>query len=369
LCSIYIELIGPSLEIRLRTILLSKLFSAVILFTEFLPFSSTIRQQLISTEDIRRIRKKAPCTRSEIWMIEKGSLEDDIFHEPIFSCMCKELNDLQYRTYEIVAHPTIHNMEIHVRLDMSQTMADGSNDVGTSGAKDSGNHQDHVVLPDGAESDAMHPEATDAADTRTDFDSHMPSDKQVNNVEGVTEQLTDNEKETAVVEKATTNMGDSAQVDSLDKEYLQDVPADLQRSTNTNTPLFVLDDMPGPDVVLDSSDPVSAQAVDDMKGELSDIVHDNVNAFDNKDMPTSEITVLEFTQNASGFPQPTEDENVLSAMGENSGLQENHVGSVMDLDNMGHDFSLKECSVSPYRSFHLSSDTCQMTCVSLNSTM
>ncbi|BAD82185.1 putative RAD21-3 [Oryza sativa Japonica Group] len=306
--------------------------------------ADTIRQQLISTEDIRRIRKKAPCTRSEIWMIEKGSLEDDIFHEPIFSCMCKELNDLQYRTYEIVAHPTIHNMEIHVRLDMSQTMADGSNDVGTSGAKDSGNHQDHVVLPDGAESDAMHPEATDAADTRTDFDSHMPSDKQVNNVEGVTEQLTDNEKETAVVEKATTNMGDSAQVDSLDKEYLQDVPADLQRSTNTNTPLFVLDDMPGPDVVLDSSDPVSAQAVDDMKGELSDIVHDNVNAFDNKDMPTSEITVLEFTQNASGFPQPTEDENVLSAMGENSGLQENHVGSVMDLDNMGHDFSLKECS-------------------------
>ena len=51
-----------------------------------LSFSSTIRQQLINTEDIRRIRKKAPCTRSEIWMIEKGSLEDDIFHEPIFSC-------------------------------------------------------------------------------------------------------------------------------------------------------------------------------------------------------------------------------------------------------------------------------------------
>uniref|UniRef100_A0A0E0JS73 Rad21/Rec8-like protein N-terminal domain-containing protein n=1 Tax=Oryza punctata TaxID=4537 RepID=A0A0E0JS73_ORYPU len=300
--------------------------------------ADTIRQQLISTEDIRRIRKKAPCTRSEIWMIEKG--------------MCKEINNLQYRTYEIVAHPTIHNMEIHVRVDMSQTMADDSNDVGTSGAKDSGNHQDHVVLPDGAESDAMQPEATDAADARADFDSHMPSDKQVNNVEGVTEQLIDNEKETALVDKATANMGDSAQVDSLDKECLQDVPADLQRSTNTDTPLFVLDDLPGsaprisdgPDVVLDSSDPVSAQAVDDMKGELSDFVHDNVNVFDNKDMPTSEITGLEFTQNASGFPQPTEDENVLSAMGENSGLQENNVGSVMDLDNMGHDFALKECS-------------------------
>ncbi|XP_006645171.1 sister chromatid cohesion 1 protein 4 [Oryza brachyantha] len=311
--------------------------------------ADTIRQQLISTEDIRRIRKKAPCTRSEIWMIEKGSLEDEIFLEPIFSCMCKELNDLQFRTYETVAHTTVHNMEIHGRLDISQTMAVDSNDVGTSGAKDSGNHQDHLVLPDGIESDAMQPEGTNAADARVDFDSHMPSDIQVNNVEGVTEQLIENEKETAVV---TANMSDSAQVDSLDKECLQDVPTDLQRSTNTDTPLFVLDDMPGsatrildgPDVVLDSSDPVSAQAMDDMKGELNGIVHDNVNAFENKDMPGSEITGLEFTQNASGFLQPTEDENVLSAMGENSGLQENNAGSVMDLDNMGHDFALKECS-------------------------
>ncbi|KAI5007036.1 hypothetical protein ZWY2020_046984 [Hordeum vulgare] len=70
-----------------------------------------IRQQLISTEDIRRIRRKAPCTRTEIWMIEKGSLEDDIFREPIFSCMHKDLSDLHYRTYESVSQFTIHNRE------------------------------------------------------------------------------------------------------------------------------------------------------------------------------------------------------------------------------------------------------------------
>jgi len=61
-------------------------------------------------------------------------------------------------------------------------------------------------------------------------------------------------------------------------------------------------------------------------------------------VPTSEITGLEFTQNASVFPQPTEDENAVSAMGENSSLQENNAGSFVDMDNMGHDFALKECS-------------------------
>ncbi|KAG8078749.1 hypothetical protein GUJ93_ZPchr0007g4262 [Zizania palustris] len=299
--------------------------------------ADTIRQQLISTEDIRRIRKKAPCTRSEIWMIEKGSLEDDVFHEPILSCICKELNDLHNQTYETVAQLTVQNMEIHERLDISQAMVVDSYDAGTSAAKDSETQQIHV-LPDGAQSDTMQPEATEAANATVDFDLQMLSDKQVNNV-GVTEPLVDNEKEIALVDKANTDM---SQVD----------PTDLHRSTNTDTPLFVVDDLPdiatrisdAPDVVLDRFDPVCAQAVDDMKGELSDIVHNNVNAFENKEMPTSEITGLEFSQDASGFPQPTEDENVLSAMGENSGLQENNVGSVMDLDGMGHDFALKECS-------------------------
>ncbi|KAI3935260.1 hypothetical protein MKW92_013248 [Papaver armeniacum] len=44
-----------------------------------------IRQQLTTTEDIRRLRKKAPCTRPEIWMIEKLLLEEDFFSEPLFT--------------------------------------------------------------------------------------------------------------------------------------------------------------------------------------------------------------------------------------------------------------------------------------------
>ncbi|XP_042489817.1 uncharacterized protein LOC122069793 isoform X2 [Macadamia integrifolia] len=45
----------------------------------------TIRQQLTNTEDIRRIQRKAPCTRPEIWMIEKQLHENEIFNEPIFT--------------------------------------------------------------------------------------------------------------------------------------------------------------------------------------------------------------------------------------------------------------------------------------------
>ena len=47
--------------------------------------NSTIRQQLINTDDIRRLRKKAPCTRSEISMLKKQFWEDKIFSESIFT--------------------------------------------------------------------------------------------------------------------------------------------------------------------------------------------------------------------------------------------------------------------------------------------
>ncbi|KAL8532996.1 hypothetical protein ACS0TY_009306 [Phlomoides rotata] len=54
-----------------------------------------IRQQLTNTGDIRRVRKKAPCTRAEISMIQKRYLDDDnIFLEPLFTGMSVELISL-----------------------------------------------------------------------------------------------------------------------------------------------------------------------------------------------------------------------------------------------------------------------------------
>lgn len=36
----------------------------------------------MSTEDLRRMRKKAPCTLSEISVIQRQFLEDEIFSDP-----------------------------------------------------------------------------------------------------------------------------------------------------------------------------------------------------------------------------------------------------------------------------------------------
>ncbi|KAJ4968735.1 hypothetical protein NE237_015436 [Protea cynaroides] len=61
----------------------------------------TIRQQLTNTEDIRRTQRKAPCTRPEIWMIQKQLLEDEIFNIPIFTGVSMQLIGLQNRTYDL----------------------------------------------------------------------------------------------------------------------------------------------------------------------------------------------------------------------------------------------------------------------------
>jgi cohesin complex subunit SCC1 len=61
----------------------------------------TIRQQLTSTEDIRRVRKKAPCTRDEILMIQRQFLEDKIFQQPIFTDVSADLTILRNETFDL----------------------------------------------------------------------------------------------------------------------------------------------------------------------------------------------------------------------------------------------------------------------------
>ncbi|CAN1186924.1 Sister chromatid cohesion 1 protein 4 [Linum perenne] len=70
---------------------LSALKRKVLMDETMVLHGDTIRQQLTNTEDIRRLRKKAPCTRIEILMIQRQHLEDQIFNEPVFTGMVKEL--------------------------------------------------------------------------------------------------------------------------------------------------------------------------------------------------------------------------------------------------------------------------------------
>ncbi|GER51329.1 splicing factor U2AF-associated protein [Striga asiatica] len=77
-----------------------KLFACWSMFEKQLEFmlsllpDSTIRLQLTNTEDIRRARKKAPCTLSEISVIQKQHMEDEFFVETVFSGMTAELTSL-----------------------------------------------------------------------------------------------------------------------------------------------------------------------------------------------------------------------------------------------------------------------------------
>lgn len=61
----------------------------------------TIRQQLTDTEDIRRVRKKAPCTNLEVWVLQKQFLEDNIFSEPVFTGMFPALRSSVDGAYDM----------------------------------------------------------------------------------------------------------------------------------------------------------------------------------------------------------------------------------------------------------------------------
>ncbi|KAJ9176062.1 hypothetical protein P3X46_011412 [Hevea brasiliensis] len=73
----------------------------------------TIRQQLTNTEDIRRMRKKAPCTRTEILMIQKQFLEEEIFCEPVLTGMLAELKQLHSEAFDLSGIRVSENDDIN----------------------------------------------------------------------------------------------------------------------------------------------------------------------------------------------------------------------------------------------------------------
>nr|VDD19486.1 unnamed protein product [Brassica oleracea] len=68
-----------------------------------------IREQLTNTESIRRVRKKAPCTVSEILMLQRQALEDGLLKEPIFTGMSVELVSLHNEPYDLRGIMVIEN--------------------------------------------------------------------------------------------------------------------------------------------------------------------------------------------------------------------------------------------------------------------
>ncbi|CAA2946295.1 sister chromatid cohesion 1 4-like isoform X1 [Olea europaea subsp. europaea] len=132
-----------------------------------------IRQQLMNTEDVRRVRKKAPCTGPEISMIQKQYLEDEIFLEPIFTGLSIELASLHSQEYDLsririckneingasldnVAEPNVHNDENNAFVEdvaeprlASQNDENGKRDI----RKDEGSHGPNVTGQSGMGAD------------------------------------------------------------------------------------------------------------------------------------------------------------------------------------------------------------------------
>ncbi|KAM7280060.1 hypothetical protein ACFE04_007194 [Oxalis oulophora] len=86
----------------------------------------TIRQQLMNTEDIRRLRKKAPCTQPEILMIQRQFLEDEIFSEPIFTGMSKELIWLHNEKYDLSEITIFQDDENQTSIEIAMDQEDSA---------------------------------------------------------------------------------------------------------------------------------------------------------------------------------------------------------------------------------------------------
>lgn len=93
--------------------------------------ADVIRQQLINTEDIRRMRKKAPCTRPEIWKIYLGAMEDDIFDRSVLIGVSVELNSSCNLKYDTEKDPS--SLELNSQVKTSRDT--GSSKVSEFGAQ------------------------------------------------------------------------------------------------------------------------------------------------------------------------------------------------------------------------------------------
>ncbi|TYI46447.1 hypothetical protein E1A91_D13G107900v1 [Gossypium mustelinum] len=117
----------PPLEVasmkRARSALRSSTIKRKVLMDDTMVLhGDTIRQQLVNTEDIRRIRKKAPCTRPEISLIQGKFLEDEIFSEPIFTGISGDLACLHSKPYDLSSVRISEGEEFHASSELAKNL-------------------------------------------------------------------------------------------------------------------------------------------------------------------------------------------------------------------------------------------------------
>ncbi|KAJ1703742.1 hypothetical protein LUZ63_003521 [Rhynchospora breviuscula] len=292
--------------------------------------ADVIRQQLISTEDICRMRKKAPCTRAEIWIIEKGPLEDEIFSETLFSGATEELSELQRRTYEI-----------DIFKPLKQLIRDGKGkEVETDALKVTSEETLYMPNPTTAEEQGSNNAGTPYAyPVESTLINPPQDDPSIEPFYGI-------DNDNFIPEQQIVNINEQVQPS-------HDVPTDLDKTDKTTD--IIEGNNGSPLLVPEGGNlPDSASGlihVDEMKDEMD-------NLFEPKENPSAETggvkDVNDLIQGDGGmqegvflFPdqQFGNNRNVTSVAGENSGMQECNTGEFVDEQGMAHnDYLPKECS-------------------------
>ncbi|KAF5199699.1 sister chromatid cohesion 1 protein 4-like, partial [Thalictrum thalictroides] len=135
----------------------------------------TIRQQLTNTEDIRRMRKKAPCTRPEIWLIQNHLLEDEIFIAPIFTGMSSDLIGVHNQTYDVTDFRISELRVDHTLPEVSDKVfvSESTDHIGKANTDGTG---EPLVVGDGGE-------VNESMETFVQIDNQQCQDHLINPIE------------------------------------------------------------------------------------------------------------------------------------------------------------------------------------------
>ncbi|XP_078182199.1 sister chromatid cohesion 1 protein 4 [Carex rostrata] len=286
--------------------------------------ADVIRQQLINTEDICRLRKKAPCTRAEIWMIEKGPLEDEIFSVTLFSGATEELSELQRQAYEI-----------DIFKPLKQLIRDGKGKELETDAPKVTNEEIpytpyHTAVEEQGSNNAGTPYAY-PVDSSLIIPPHDEPFYGLNNDNFIPEQqLESNNEHVQPSDEVPTDLDKNDRSTEIGQGNCEPLLVPEENLAESGSGLIHIDEMK--DEMDKLFEPEKNPATEDGSVE-------NVNNLIQGEGVMQEEVFL--------FPdqQVENDGNVTSVAGENSVLQETNAGGFVDMEGMGHnDFIPKESS-------------------------
>ncbi|KAK8559281.1 hypothetical protein V6N13_098858 [Hibiscus sabdariffa] len=145
-----------------------------------------IRQQLVNTEDIRRIRKKAPCTRPEISLIQRQFLGDGIFSESILTGMSGDLARLHNETYDLSSIRIFEGDENHASYEVAKDLGCS---VRPNSAEEGGIQGSSLLLIHGNDEQAQSVGTTVKTDTQQGEYSDLNAQQDKNAVDDVPQLL------------------------------------------------------------------------------------------------------------------------------------------------------------------------------------